>query len=96
MKLWQITMLSPSDRRYQTARVRKARIWYRRRAAVERLVDRTFIYFLFGYTLPHNSKWILFAGMFWNDCPICFWYRGVTFGFLLGGFLAWTSFYLLN
>lgn len=64
-------------------RVRKARVWYRRRKAVERFIDGAFLFLLFGYELPKNSRWILFAELFWTDCPICFWYRGAVFGFML-------------
>lgn len=79
---------SPDRRQRYAARVRRARIWYRRRKAIERFIDGTFLFFLFGYELPHNSRWILFAELFWTDCPICFWYRGATFGFVLGAALA--------
>lgn len=71
-------------RQRQADAVRKARVWLRRRKAVEAFIDGAFVFFLFGYELPHNSRWILFAELFWSDCPICFWYRGAVFGAFLG------------
>lgn len=76
------------NRRRYVARMRRARVWYRRRKAVERFIDGAFITLLFGYELPHNSRWILFAELFWTDCPICFWYRGAVFGFFLAAIPA--------
>lgn len=33
----------------------------------------------------------LFAWYLWpeNDCPYCWWYRGVGIGLLLGGIITW-------
>lgn len=71
-----------------SVRVKNARWWHRFRKNVHSVIDGTFSTFLTGYQLPHNSRWSLFAEMFWVDCPVCLFWRGVTFGFLLASFLA--------
>lgn len=72
----------------QRHRIRKARWWKRFRNNVHTVIDGIFHVFLTGYELPKNSRWILFAQMFWIECPICFFYRGATFGFMLASFIA--------
>jgi hypothetical protein len=69
----------------QVRRIRYARKWQRRRKAVQDMIDGFFVWLfgLFDYELPHNSRWSLFAELFWSDCPICFWYRGVGVTFVL-------------
>jgi hypothetical protein len=66
-------------------RIRKARKWKRIRESVRKLIDWVFETALMGYELPRNSRWTLFAELFWLEpfCPICFFWRGATFGFLL-------------
>jgi hypothetical protein len=69
-------------------RYRKAKWWKQFRNNVHQVIDGIFYTFLTGYELPKNSRWTLFAQMFWIECPICFFYRGATFGFLLAAMLA--------
>lgn len=69
-------------------RIRKARFWNHIRHHMHRVIDGAFYVVLMGYELPHHSRWILFAQTFWADCPVCFFWRGVTFGFLLASALA--------
>jgi len=66
-------------------RIREARKWRRRRKAIEHFIDGAFTKFFnaINYELPHNSRWMLFAELFWSDCPICFWWRGVGITFVI-------------
>lgn len=75
-------------RSVQVARIRRARWWLRLRQNIHKVIDGTFETFLTGYELPRNSRWTLFAQLFWVECPICFFYRGATFGFMLAAFIA--------
>jgi hypothetical protein len=40
----------------------------------------------------------LFAWALWpkNDCPYCWWYRGVAVGLLLGGIVTWSTLLILK
>jgi len=69
-------------------RVQRARFWHHIRTHMHRVIDGAFYVVLMGYEMPRHSKWILFAHMFWADCPVCFFWRGVTFGFLLASSIA--------
>lgn len=64
-------------------RVRHARKWYRWRKLVRDRIDAFCWWLLHGYELPRNSRWSLFAELFWIECPVCLFYRGAVFGFLL-------------
>lgn len=81
-----------------TARIRKAREAKRARDYVRSWIDWIFTKALNGYELPHNSRWTLFAEMFWLEpfCPICFFYRGATFGFFLGLTLAALAYIIIG
>lgn len=69
-------------------RVRHARKWKRRRDFVHKLIDGLYYKLLFGYELPHNSRWSLFAELFWIECPVCLFWRGLSFGFFCASALA--------
>lgn len=83
-----IAYFENQNRAIQRKRVRKARWWLRLRQNIHKVIDGTFETFLTGYELPRNSRWTLFAQLFWIECPICFFYRGATFGFMLASFFA--------
>lgn len=68
-------------------RIRYARKWYRRRRWLRLRIDAFFWWALHGYELPHNSRWSLFAELFWIECPVCMFYRGASFGFVLASLL---------
>lgn len=76
-------------------RLRRARRWKRIRSKIHSFIDWVFETGLMGYQLPHNSRWSLFAEMFWVECPVCLFWRGVTFGFLLAGAIALVLFMFL-
>lgn len=72
----------------QLKRIHRARFWKYMRDHTHRIIDGVFHVALMGYELPHHSRWILFVQMFWTDCPVCLFWRGATFGFLLASALA--------
>jgi hypothetical protein len=90
---------SPADNytttKMKSHRLRRARWWKRFRTNVHQVIDGIFSAFLTGYQLPHNSRWSLFAEMFWVECPVCLFWRGVTFGFLLASFLAAVAVFII-
>ncbi len=84
--------------RSQSERIHRARDAKRCRDRVRSWIDWIFTKALNGYELPHNSRWTLFAEMFWLEpfCPICFFYRGATFGFFLGLWLAAIVYFIIG
>lgn len=68
-------------------RIRHARKWLRRRKWLQNRIDAFFWWALHGYELPRNSRWSLFAELFWIECPVCMFYRGASFGFLLASLM---------
>lgn len=76
-------------------RLRSARWWKRLRTNIHSVIDGVYSTLLTGYQLPHNSRWSLFAEMFWTDCPVCLFWRGLTFGFFVASVLATLLFLIL-
>lgn len=75
-----------------TARIREARRKMRVRQSVAQVLD-TFLtwaaaFFKMCGEGPKHGWSILFAQLWFTDCPCCLFYRGVTFGGVLGALLA--------
>lgn len=77
-------------------RIRAARRKHRIRQSVAHVIDTTLTT---GAKLlkmcgegPHHGWSILFAQLWFTDCPCCLFYRGVTLGIVLGGLVTGTGF----
>lgn len=73
-------------------RIQVARRKTRFRKAVQRVVDATLTTVANQFNLcgngPRNNWSILFANLFFTDCPCCLFYRGVAFGLILASILS--------
>lgn len=76
---------------YKT-RIRRARKWLRVRQSVADALDTVLTagakYFKMCGEGPKHSWSILFAQLWFTDCPCCLFYRGMTFGGIVGAFVA--------
>jgi hypothetical protein len=73
-------------------RIRHARKWLRRRAKLANLIDAQLTraagrLHMCGEGKRHNWS-VLFAELFFTDCPCCLFWRGVTVGALPVALLA--------
>lgn len=74
------------------ARVARARSSYRRRALIANFLDSTLTAGAKHLKMcgegKHNGWSVLFAQMWFTDCPCCLFYRGAFFGLSLGAFIV--------
>lgn len=75
-----------------THRIQVARRKKRFRDKVQRVVDVTLTTVANQFNLcgngPKNNWSILFADLFFTDCPCCLFYRGVALGLTIAGILG--------
>lgn len=73
-------------------RIRRARRKKRQRDAIRDVLDKFLtdasMHFKMCGEGPKNSWSILFAQLWFTDCPCCLFYRGVTFGGVAGATIA--------
>lgn len=82
--------LSSSRRNELSSRINTARGYYRTRAFISGYIDSTLTAGAKHLRMCGEGKkngWsVLFASMWFTDCPCCLFYRGATFGVLLATF----------